>query len=114
MTAGTLAAIGAVVLAMAPLGAAPAATPATMTGCLQADGSRFMLTKLEGSGVPTSRSWKTGYIKKTAAKDMEVVGASASLKLKDQVGRKVTVSGTRDTNTRFKAQSVKQIAKSCS
>ena len=115
VTAGTLAAIGAIALAIAPLGAAaPATTSTTMTGCLQADGGKYMLTKLEGADAPKSRSWKTGFIKKTAAKDVEVVGASSSLKLKDQVGRKVTVSGTRDGDVRFKAQSIKQIAKSCS
>jgi len=129
MAAGTLAAIGAIALAIAPLGAqapkaktaasptkaaakAPAAPAATMTGCLQADGGKFRLTKLEGANAPKSRSWKTGYVKKTT-KDVEVVGSSSSLKLKDQVGRKVTVSGSRDGDT-FKAQSIKQIAKSCS
>ncbi|HMD35121.1 MAG TPA: hypothetical protein VKH42_09140, partial [Vicinamibacterales bacterium] len=90
-----------------------AATTTTMTGCLHADGSKFMLGNVEGANAPKTRNWKTGYVTKTT-KDVEVVGASSSLKLKDQVGHKVTVSGTRDGDTHFKAQSIKQVARSCS
>ncbi|HMD36525.1 MAG TPA: hypothetical protein VKH42_16245, partial [Vicinamibacterales bacterium] len=90
------AAIGAIVLAIAPVAAQgtpskpaassakAAASTATMTGCLQADGSKFMLTKVEGANAPKARNWKTAYVTKTT-KDVEVVGASSSLKFKDQI-----------------------------
>jgi len=126
MGACALAAVGAIVLANAPIAAQgttskpaassakAAATPAaTMTGCLHADGSKYMLTNVEGANAPKARNWKTAYVTKST-KNVEVVGASSSLKLKDQVGHKVTVSGTRDGDTHFKAQSLKQVAKSCS
>ena len=119
MGVGWLAALGAAALAIAPIAAVaqapakksgPAASTSTksvsasstMTGCLQADGSKFVLTNLEGTSAPKGRNWKTGYVKKTT-KNVEVVGASSTLKLKDQVGHKVTVSGTKDGETHFKA-----------
>ena len=130
MGVGWLAALGAAALAIAPIAAVsqapakksgPAASTSTksasvsstMTGCLQADGGKYVLTNLEGGSAPKGRSWKTGYVKKTT-KNVEVVGASSTLKLKDQVGHKVTVSGTKDGETHFKAQSIKQVARSCS
>src|SRR5204862_4528688 len=55
----------------------PAGT-VSMTGCLHADGSRFMLTDLPDAQAPKGRNWKTGFITKNR-KDMEVVAASSSL-----------------------------------
>ncbi|HEV3141797.1 MAG TPA: hypothetical protein VGY57_14830 [Vicinamibacterales bacterium] len=117
ISGGIVAALGAAALAIAPL-AARAQGPAkaktlTMTGCLHADGSKFVLTNLEGGAAPKGRNWKTGFVTKTT-KNVEVVGATTTVKLKDQVGHKVTVSGTRDSDTHFKAQSVRQLARSCS
>ena len=86
--------------------------PATLTGCLQAHGSKYVLTDLQGYVGPTSRSWKTGFIKKTP-KDIEVVSESSTLKLKDHVGHQVTVTGVQDHPVRVKARSIKQLAPSC-
>ena len=107
-----------------PAKAAPAKTAAariaaapvpgdTLTGCLEADGAKYKLTGLKGTEVPKGRSWKTGFITKKS-KDVEVVGASAALKLKDHVGHKVSVVGVKDGDTHFQARSVKQLAGSCS
>jgi hypothetical protein len=87
--------------------------PATLTGCLQAHGSKYVLTDLQGYVGSTSRSWKTGFIKKTP-KDIEVVSESSTLKLKDHVGHQVTVTGVQDHPVRMKARSIKQLAPSCS
>ena len=86
---------------------------ASLTGCLHADDGRFMLRDLDGKQVPKGRSWKTGYIVKTA-KDVEVVGTSSAVKLTAQVGHRVTVTGTRDGERHFKAQSVRQVSQYCS
>ena len=87
--------------------------PATLTGCLQAHGTKYVLTDLQGYVGPTGRSWKTGFIKKTP-KDIEVVSESSTLKLKDHVGHQITVTGVQDHPVRVKARSIKQLALSCS
>ena len=94
--------------------AAPAPSPSiTLTGCLEADGRKFVLTDPEGSQAPKGRSWKTGFVTKKA-KNVEVVGASSSVKLGDHLGRKVIVVGAIDRNTHLTARSIKQMAASCS
>ena len=83
----------------------------TLTGCLRADGIKYKLTDLQGQ-APKGRTWKTGFMKKTP-KDLEVVGASSNVKLKDHVGRRVTIVGMKDGETQVKALSVKRVAGSC-
>jgi len=104
-----------------PAAAKPAATPAaaktavpssSLTGCLQTDGDHYKLTDLPEGQAPKSRNWKTAYVTKST-KDVEVTGAS-SLKLKDHIGHKVTITGTRDGDTHVKATGVKMVAKTCS
>ena len=111
--------------AKAPAKAAPAkaaapkvvAAPAesgksvTLTGCLEADGRKYMLTDLEGAQAPKGRSWKTGYVTQKS-KDMEVV-ATSGVKLGDHIGHKVSVVGVRN-DTHLQARSIKQLAASCS
>jgi hypothetical protein len=85
----------------------------TLTGCLKMDGKEYQLTNVEGSQVEKNRSWKTGFITKSS-KNVQVIGASSNVKLKDQVGRKVSIVGTKDGETHLKASSVKRVAASCS
>ena len=84
----------------------------TLTGCLEADGRKYMLTDLEGAQAPKGRSWKTGFVTKKS-KDVELV-ATSSLKLGDHIGHKVSVVGIRDDDTHLKARSIKQLAGACS
>jgi hypothetical protein len=97
----------------AKVAAAPVVPGETLTGCLEADGAKYKLTDLQGTQAPKGRSWKTGFITKKT-KDVEVVGTSSSLKLKDHVGHKISVVGVKDGETHFKARSIKQLAGSCS
>jgi len=93
--------------------AAPPSVPTTtLTGCLRAEGEQFELTNLRGSDVHTARSWKSGFIRKTP-KNVEVVGASSGVMLKDHVGREVTVVGTRSDETHLRASSIRRVAGSC-
>jgi hypothetical protein len=93
---------------------APANPAITLTGCLHADGSKFMLSDLPDNQTPKGRSWKTGYVMKTA-KDVEVTPASASVKLKDHVGHKIAVTGVRNGDeTHFTARAIKHVAANCS
>ena len=98
----------------APAKAAPVvpAGSITLTGCLEADGRKYMLTDLEGAQAPKGRNWKTGFVTKTA-KDVEVT-PSSSVKLGDHIGRKVSVVGVRNDDTHLQARSIKQLAASCS
>ena len=101
--------------AKATVKAVPAAEPIgsiTMTGCLHADGRKYMLTNLEGSQVPTGRNWKTAFVTKKS-KDVEVT-PSPGVRLGDHLGRKVSVVGTRDGDTHLQARSIKQLTGSCS
>ena len=84
----------------------------TMIGCLESDGTSYRLSDVQGNLAPKGRSWKTGFVTKKP-KNIDLVGAPASLKLKDHVGRKVSVSGLRDDETHLKARSIKQLG-SCS
>lgn len=93
--------------------AAPKQPTATLTGCLREDGDHFALTNLSGTQAPKGRSWKTGFIKKSA-KNVEVVGASSNVRLKDQIGHQVTIVGMKDDDTHIKASSVKRLNGACS
>jgi hypothetical protein len=89
-----------------------AAAPASITGCLQVDSGHYKLTDVPEGQAPKARSWKTAYVTKSS-KDVEVLGGT-NLKLKDHVGHKVTIMGTRDGATRVKATSLKMVASRCS
>ena len=84
----------------------------TMIGCLESDGSNYRLADVQGNQAPKGRSWKTGFITKKT-KNIDLVGAPASLKLQDHIGRKVSVSGLKDDETHLKARTIKQLG-SCS
>ena len=84
----------------------------TLTGCLRAEGKQFELTHPQGAEVRSGRSWKSAFMKKTA-KNVEVVGASSGVMLKDHVGREVTVVGTRSDETHLRASSIRRVAGSC-
>jgi hypothetical protein len=80
----------------------------TMIGCLESDGNNYRLADVQGNLAPKGRSWKTGFVTKKT-KNIDLVGAPSSLKLKDHVGRKVSVSGLRDDETHLKARSIRQL-----
>jgi len=81
----------------------------TITGCLQRHGDGFRLDDPSGASVPKSRSWKTGFLKKSAA-TIDVVGMSSTAA--DAVGTRVRVIGVLD-NRELKARSINRIASSC-
>ena len=85
----------------------------TLTGCLHADGGKYMLTDLKGDQAPKGRSWKSGWIKKST-KDVEVLTSKSGPKLKDHVGHQVTLTGVRNGETHIQAKSIKHVAASCS
>jgi hypothetical protein len=83
----------------------------TISGCLEQDDETFRLKDTEGANAPKARSWKSGFIKKGAAK-VEIVDASNRLRLKNHVGKRVSVTGQLHEKEML-ASSVRRVASSC-
>lgn len=68
--------------------------PVTITGCLETtvDEDRFRLTDTEGIDAPTSRSWRSGFLRKRPAA-VELVELSDRSGLRQYLGHRVTVTG---------------------
>jgi hypothetical protein len=93
-------------------GAAPKQAAVTITGCLERDDETFRLKDTGGADAPKSRSWKTGFLKKSST-SVQVVDASHQLKLPTLVGQRVSVTGTL-VNREMQVRSLTRIAPSCS
>ncbi len=64
----------------------------TITGCLQHDDGEFRLKDAVGANAPKARSWKSGFLKKSAA-SVEIVDSANRLRLPTHVGQKVSITG---------------------
>jgi hypothetical protein len=84
----------------------------TIAGCLAQDGDSFRLKDTSGTDAPRSRSWKSGFLKKSPAA-VEVVDASHRLRLTNHVGERVSVTGT-ITDGEMQVRSLRRVANSCS
>lgn len=100
------------VTAVPPTPSASKAAPVTITGCLERDGDAFRLKDASGADAPRSRSWKSGFLKKGPAA-LDVVDAAHTLKLGDQVGHRVSVTGTL-VDREMHVRSLRRVASSCS
>jgi hypothetical protein len=92
-------------------GPAPKSAPVTITGCLERADETFRLKDTAGVDAPKSRSWKSGFLKKGSA-SIEVVDAANRLRLPDQVGRRVSVTGTL-VDREMRVRSLQRVAASC-
>jgi hypothetical protein len=85
----------------------------TLTGCVRSGGepNTFVLTKVEGADAPRARGWKTGYLLKRRT-NVDVVAGASSVRLKEHVGRRVTVNGTLDQTggTQMKVRSLRVLS----
>jgi len=93
---------------------APAASvmkPSTLTGCLMGDGATFRLTDTGGTEAPKSRSWKSGFLKKSSP-SIDLVDANNGLKLSTQVGHRVKVTGPL-ANHEMRVRSLQRLNGSC-
>ena len=91
-----------------PNTAAQNATPVTIQGCLQAGNEGFWLKDVSGADAPTSRSWKSGFLKKRSA-SVEVVDAPDSLRLANYLGQRVAAAGSL-TDRRLQVRSLHRVA----
>lgn len=83
----------------------------TIAGCLAQDGESFRLKDTSGVDAPRSRSWKSGFLKKSPAA-VEVVDTSHRLKLTNHVGERVSVTGT-IADGEMQVRSLRRVATSC-
>jgi hypothetical protein len=83
----------------------------TITGCIERHEDAFRVTRASGAQVPTSRSWKSGFLKKRPA-DVSVVDASRKIRLKDHVGHRDALTGTIE-NGGMRVQSMRHLAAGC-
>lgn len=85
--------------------------PVSLTGCLQQTDRGFVLKNTEGADAPKSRSWKSGFFKRSSVSiDLSDKGGSAALG--KHVGQRVRVTGAlveRD----MKVLSLRPISASC-
>jgi hypothetical protein len=87
-------------------------SPVTIAGCLERADSVFRLKDATGADVPKARSWKSGFLKKSSS-SVDLVESGNGLRLRDQIGRRVSVTGTL-TDRQMRVQSVRRVAPSCS
>ena len=66
---------------------------ATISGCLESNEGTFRLTDASGASAPTSRSWKSGFLKKRPTQ-IELADGVGMLNLRNHVGRRVAATGT--------------------
>ena len=83
----------------------------TISGCLERSEDGFRLKNTSGADAPKSRSWKTGFFKKSPA-SIDVVDAAHGLKLANYVGSRVNVTGAL-IDREMRAQSLQRVAGAC-
>ena len=84
----------------------------TITGCLEHDEESFWLKDTTGLDAPTSRSWKSGFLKKHPSR-IELLDPNNSLKLPAYVGRRISATGTL-VNREMQTRSLHPLGMSCS
>jgi hypothetical protein len=83
----------------------------TITGCLERDDEKFRLKETTGTDAPKSRSWKSGFLKKSTA-SIEVVDAANRLQLPNHVGQRVSITGVL-LDREIQVHSLQRVASSC-
>jgi len=91
--------------------AVPGAELATIEGCLVQDADQFQLKNTSGGDAPRGRSWKSGFLHKSA-KTVDVLDQTHRLNLARHVGERVTITGILD-DRELQGTSLKRVAESC-
>ena len=91
--------------------AAANAEPVTIVGCLVQDDETFRLKNTTGEDAPKGRSWKSGFIKKSA-KSIELSDARHRMNLARHVGERVSVTGMLE-DRELHGTSLKRVAETC-
>ena len=85
--------------------------PVSLTGCLQRTDRGFLLKDTEGADAPKSRSWKSGFLKRSTS-SVVLKDPASSARLPDHVGRRVSVTGPL-TEREMRVTSLRRVAASC-
>jgi hypothetical protein len=83
----------------------------TITGCLERDDEKFRLKNTEGANAPRSRSWKSGFIRRSNS-SVDVLDASNRFNLANHVGERVSATGTL-VDGDMQLRSLRRVATSC-
>jgi hypothetical protein len=90
---------------------APAAKVATISGCLVRDGQAFRLKNTAGAKAPKARSWKSGFLHKSAS-TVDLVDKPNSLKLGGYVDQQVSVTGVL-AEREMQGRSIRRLSRKC-
>jgi hypothetical protein len=88
-----------------------ASKPVSITGCLQKNDHGFMLKDTEGADAPKSRSWKSGFFKRSPS-SVALSDTGNAAHLSGHVGQRVSVTGPL-VDREMHVTSVHRIAASC-
>jgi hypothetical protein len=83
----------------------------TVSGCLERSDDTFRLKDTSGADAPKARSWKSGFLRKSAA-SIDVVDAMHRLRLANHIGHRVSLTGTLEDRS-MQARSLQRIAGTC-
>jgi hypothetical protein len=79
------------------------ALPVTLAGCVERNDECFWLKNASGEGAPTSRSWKSGFLRKKSL-TVELIDRGYTHRLATYVGQRVETTGVLvDREMRVKA-----------
>jgi hypothetical protein len=95
----------------APAAAVESAASITLTGCLEGDAESFWLKDTSGTGAPTARSWKSGFLKKRTAR-VELVDSTRAFPMRAYIGQRVAATGVL-MNREMQMRSLYRVAESC-
>ncbi len=68
------------------------ATPVTLAGCVERSGEGFSLKNASGDGAPSSRSWKSGFLRKRS-QSVALIDRGYTHRLATYVGQRVETTG---------------------
>jgi hypothetical protein len=97
--------------ATATAGSTAPVKPVSITGCLARNDRGFMLKDTEGADVPKSRSWKSGFMRRSAS-SVALTDTSNAAHLADHVGQRVSVTGPL-AEREMNVTSLRRVAASC-
>jgi hypothetical protein len=88
-----------------------AASIVTVSGCLEQDDERFQLKDTSGEAAPRGRSWRSGFLRRSAS-TIDVIDQADRLHLPTYVGQRVSVTGTL-VDREMQVRSVAIVSESC-
>ena len=102
-----------VVTAPAPRNQEEAVAPSivTISGCLEQDDERFRLKDTTGDNAPKGRSWRSGFLRRSAS-TIDVIDQADRHHLPTYVGQRVSVTGML-VDREMQVRSVSIVAESC-